>query len=222
MTIITQPLKIRSRLVASHQIPVISTDLELFQEALNDTITQAPALFQQAPVILDISLLNQVDAEELQALVKLCRTRQLIPYAVTSHNISHKSLAEQLNLAWVDFRQTSSARAKVQTPLNTKIITTPVRSGQQIYAKEANLIIMNLVSAGAEVIADGYVHVFGPLRGKAIAGANGNKNAEIVCQKMSAELVSIAGTYLIQENFPEGEGGAHCNLENDKIIIQYL
>ena len=214
-------LKIRSRLVASHQIPVLSLQPEQFAHALHQTIAQAPALFQQAPVVLDISGQVQLTAHELAPLLELCRAQQLIPYALTSEQSDHKAIAAALNLAWVEFKVTAP-RSRHQPALTTKVITTPVRSGQQIYAPQANLVIMNLVSAGAEVIADGYVHIFGPLRGKAIAGAKGDTTADIVCQKMSAELISIAGTYLVPEQGEDTMGGARCTFDQDSILIQYL
>jgi septum site-determining protein MinC len=79
-------------------------------------------------------------------------------------------------------------------------IDKPLRSGQQVYAKGRDLIVMGNVNAGAEVIADGNIHVYGLLRGKAIAGARGNGNAQIFAQVMEPELISIAGVYRTSEN----------------------
>jgi septum site-determining protein MinC len=81
-----------------------------------------------------------------------------------------------------------------------KLITLPVRSGQQIYAKNCDLIVMAAVSAGAELLADGNIHVYGPLRGRALAGVNGNREARIFCQQLGAELLSIAGQYKVAED----------------------
>ena len=82
----------------------------------------------------------------------------------------------------------------------SKIIRHPVRSGQQIYAKGGDLIILSSVSTGAEVLADGNIHVYGPLRGRALAGVKGNTDACIFCMKLEAELISIAGRYKIDDD----------------------
>lgn len=81
-----------------------------------------------------------------------------------------------------------------------RLITTPVRSGQQIYAPGGDLIVLAPVSAGAELLADGNIHVYGPLRGRALAGVRGLTSARIFCQSLEAELVSIAGHYKISED----------------------
>jgi len=86
------------------------------------------------------------------------------------------------------------------TTANTMIITQPVRSGQQIYAKDADLIVTSSVSPGAEIIADGNIHVYGALKGRALAGAHGNTTARIFCQELAAELVSVAGHYWLHED----------------------
>jgi septum site-determining protein MinC len=87
--------------------------------------------------------------------------------------------------------------------LPAMIVDTPVRAGQRIYARGADLIITAGVNNGAEVIADGSIHIYGPLRGRALAGATGNTEARIFALAMEPELVSIAGTYRTFENgFP--------------------
>ncbi len=82
----------------------------------------------------------------------------------------------------------------------TKLVTQPVRSGQQIYAQGADLIIMSQVSEGAEVLADGHIHVYGTLRGRALAGVNGDTNARIFCRSLEAELLSVAGNFVLSED----------------------
>ncbi|MEJ2042389.1 MAG: septum site-determining protein MinC [Reinekea sp.] len=218
----SEALKIRGRLVASHQIPVLSLNPEQFELQLTAATDKAPALFLNAPVVLDISFLQEIEPTDLRGVIEICQANKLIPYALTSEHTNHKSLTNHLHLAWVEFKNQPGKRITIQAPQQTKIISTPVRSGQQIYAKDANLVVMNLVSAGAEVIADGYIHVFGPLRGRAIAGASGYSEADIICQKMSAELIAIAGTYLLQDKFADSDKGARCSLDNASIQIDYI
>ena len=80
---------------------------------------------------------------------------------------------------------------------------TPIRTGQQVYAEKADLIVLGMVSEGAEIIADGNIHVYAPMRGRALAGESGDKSARIFIQSMQAELVSIAGIYRVfEQNLP--------------------
>ncbi|MBB5390254.1 MULTISPECIES: septum site-determining protein MinC [unclassified Herbaspirillum] len=87
----------------------------------------------------------------------------------------------------------------------TMIVDTPVRAGQRIYARGADLVVMAAVNNGAEIIADGSIHVYAPLRGRALAGASGNTEARIFAASLEAELVSIAGVYRTFENGPPAE-----------------
>ena len=114
--------------------------------------------------------------------------------------------------------------ATSSTPaLNTKVITKPVRSGMQVYAKDADLLILSSVNSGAEVIADGNIYVFGALKGRALAGAKGNPQAKIICQQLDAELVAIAGQYLTKEtlgNFSQQKGMLHIYLHEKQLMIE--
>ena len=103
----------------------------------------------------------------------------------------------------------------------TRMVTEPVRSGTQIYARGGDLIVTAAVSAGAEVMADGNIHVYGRLRGRALAGAAGDTTARIFCTRLEAELVSIAGRYLVSEQLPaEHQGGAvQIALVDDMLTI---
>ncbi len=107
---------------------------------------------------------------------------------------------------------------------NTVVVSTPVRSGQQIYSEHGDLIALKTVSAGAELVASGNVHVLGPLRGRALAGAHGDVNAHIICQGLQAELVSIAGRYRVFEELDPGVRGraVHIYLAGERLIIEPL
>ena len=88
-------------------------------------------------------------------------------------------------------------------PVAPKLVTRPVRSGQQLYARDTDLIIMAHVGPGAEIVADNNIHVYGPLRGRALCGVTGNTESRIFCQSLEAELVSVAGNYKLLEEIPE-------------------
>ncbi|HCP03453.1 MAG TPA: septum site-determining protein MinC, partial [Pseudomonas sp.] len=105
-----------------------------------------------------------------------------------------------------------------------KIITEPVRGGQQVYARGGDLIVMAPVSAGAELLADGHIHVYGPLRGRALAGVQGNQEARIFCQSLEAELVSIAGQYKVAEDLrkQQWKQAVQISLEGDSLKISGL
>ena len=104
------------------------------------------------------------------------------------------------------------------------ILSTPVRSGQQIYADNRDLTVLTTVGAGAEVIADGSVHIYGPLRGRALAGAQGNEQARIFCREFHAELVAIAGHYKVLEEIPKNLRGKAVQvwLEDQQLKIAAL
>lgn len=107
----------------------------------------------------------------------------------------------------------------------TKIIERPLRSGQRIYAAGSDLIIIGMVSQGAEVIADGNIHVYGPLRGKAMAGAAGNTNAKIFTTQLEPELLAIAGVFKVfesTEDNPVNNQSALIELSNNSLEIKGL
>ncbi|MFA7475756.1 MAG: septum site-determining protein MinC, partial [Castellaniella sp.] len=107
----------------------------------------------------------------------------------------------------------------------TLVIRHPLRSGQRIYARGGDLIVMGMVSQGAEVIADGHIHVYGPLRGKAMAGARGNPHAMILTTQLDPELLAIAGVYrVVETRLPETlhNRPAQIELDGDTLRIRAL
>lgn len=109
-------------------------------------------------------------------------------------------------------------------PIATKIITSPIRSGQQIYAPDCDLIILSSVSAGAEVLSDGNIHIYGTLRGRALAGIKGDTKARIFCSSQEAELVSVAGQFIVDEKLKSEhwKQTVQIHLVDDKIKISTL
>ncbi len=97
----------------------------------------------------------------------------------------------------------------------------PIRSGQQVYAADGDLIILASVSAGAEILADGNIHVYGALRGRALAGVKGNTSARIFCHNMAAELVSVAGQYKISEDIPGSALGKPCQVYLEDASLKF-
>lgn len=120
---------------------------------------------------------------------------------------------------------TSNSETAMPTARQTIVIERPVRTGQQVYAEQADLIILGMVSEGAEVIADGHIHIYAPMRGRALAGANGDKNARIFIQTMQAELVSIAGIYrTFDQDLPKHlqARAVQVSLQEDRLVLAAL
>ncbi|KJR28429.1 septum site-determining protein MinC [Vibrio navarrensis] len=165
-------------------------------EFVQEKVDQAPAFFASAPVVINIAEVEgDIDFDRLkQGIAKA----GLIPVGITGCKDKRtQNLASQAGFAIM-----SASKSPTQAPAKiapTKVVRTPVRSGQQIYAKDADLVILSHVSAGAEVIADGSIHIYGTLRGRAIAGASGQKEARILCHDLQAELISIAGNYWLSD-----------------------
>ncbi|MGQ7842963.1 septum site-determining protein MinC [Granulosicoccus sp. 3-233] len=121
----------------------------------------------------------------------------------------------------VDLSVSREVEYVVKAPL---LIDKPVRSGQQIYARDTDLIVMGQVGPGAEIIADNNIHIYGPLRGRALCGVSGNASTRIFCQSLEAELVSVAGNYRMLETIPEELRGkpAQIWLDKDRLTIEPL
>ena len=122
------------------------------------------------------------------------------------------------------FEQEEKAAVVERAPVcATLFIDKPVRTGQRIYAEGANLVVLGVVNAGAELIADGDIHVYAPMRGRAIAGAQGNESARIFVQSMEAELLSIAGCFKVfEESMPERGKAAQIRLDGSRLLIEAI
>ncbi|MDP5009485.1 MAG: septum site-determining protein MinC [Glaciimonas sp.] len=132
------------------------------------------------------------------------------------------SPAIEIQAAAISPSATASVQNAQSGPNGAMIIETPVRAGQRIYARGTDLIITAMVNNGAEIIADGSIHVYAPLRGRALAGASGNTEARIFAASMEPELVSIAGVYRTFEHGLPAEikgQAAQIRLNGDKIDV---
>ncbi|MCU0894623.1 MAG: septum site-determining protein MinC [Rhodospirillales bacterium] len=122
--------------------------------------------------------------------------------------------------------ETASSVGEEQHPqaVPSKVVIHPVRSGRQIYAQGGDLIVLASISPGAELIADGHIHVYGALRGRALAGIAGNPQARIFCRSLEAELVSVAGYWRVRDDIPEELIGkpVQIYLGNEQVVIEEL
>jgi septum site-determining protein MinC len=222
---------------------LFNLDLSAISKALDEKIKQAPNFFKHAPVILDLQKLSEnLSIPNLENVITALKTKQLKPIGIRTGAETVKQLANHLGLALFSEQSRpqkqiedqakqvkKAANVTVSQPRTavdghttlTRLITTPVRSGQQIYAPGGDLIVMAPVSPGAELLADGHIHVHGALRGRALAGINGDTNAMIYCKSLEAELISVAGQYQISESLKESlwKQPASIFIKNDSLHI---
>jgi septum site-determining protein MinC len=208
------------------QMRVQTMDAAAIHAEVLARITSAPQLFERTAVCLDLGELEQVPAaDEIRAVLDAVRRAGMLPVALARGNEIVDGLARELDLPVVaQVRAVSKQSAEMQPkvepppvpaarstspPLDTdsqgalaQLHHQPVRSGQRVYARNRDLVVTTAVGAGAEVMADGCVHVYGSLRGRALAGARGEVTARVFCQEFNAELVSIAGVFRVFETIP--------------------
>lgn len=213
-------------------------DPAVIRKALQDKIDQAPDFLKNAPVVLNVATLSaDVNWKQLQQAILATGLR--IVGVSGCKNDALKRMISQAGLPVLAEGKESRPRAEAPQPAplpepqpvvtetvatKTRIVNTPVRSGQQIYARDADLIITSSVSAGAELVADGNIHIYGMMRGRALAGASGDQNCQIFCTNLAAELVSIAGEYWIMDQIPQeffGKAARLC-LQDGALTIQTL
>jgi septum site-determining protein MinC len=180
----------------------------VFEHELSQQISRSPRFFQNAPVVLDLrGVENLTEANEFETVKGKLRGLTLTLVGVQNAQPAQLEAATEAGLA--SFAPNSGggqARVERSTPPapKTRLVTEPVRSGTQIYARGSDLVVTAAVSPGAELVADGNIHIYGVLRGRALAGASGDGAARIFCTRLEAELVSIAGRYLVSEQLPAG------------------
>lgn len=211
---------------------------------LAQRVQTAPGLFGRTAVILDLGHLVQLPADgETRALLDAVTEAGMLPVALAYGSQATSDMAERLGLPVIAkfrdaFEQPHSTPAPEpevveaapappddsQTMPTSLVHDNPIRSGQQLYAQNRSLVVTASVANSAEVIADGCIHIYGALRGRALAGAQGDATARIFCSNFHAQLVSIAGQYRVFEELPERYAGqaVQCWLDNDKLRIDVL
>ncbi|MDO5624354.1 MAG: septum site-determining protein MinC [Pseudomonadota bacterium] len=217
-----------------------SADLDTLAAELSAQYGDKPGFFEDDALVIDLSALPASEAPpppiDFSQLLTLLRTHRLRPLAVRGGHASHMEAALHAGLlaapdACVQAPASTPAAAPEPAPdvpePGALVIDRPLRSGQQAYARGRDLVVMAMVNAGAEVIADGHIHVYAPLRGRAIAGARGWPGARIFARDMRPELVSIAGVYRASdEPLPEPVWGRPASVRlssteaGDKLFFE--
>jgi septum site-determining protein MinC len=234
-------------------VRVRRVDAAALCDELERRVRAAPQMFARAAVVLDLShLLDLPDDGAVDALLEAVRSAGMLPVGLAYGTSETETLAKRMALPLIaKFRaayepvnsspaggsaaQTEPAAPSVQ---REPILSAPapgsmqgaqhhagsVRSGQQVYARDRDLIVTGAIANGAEVIADGNIHIYGGLRGRAMAGAQGDQKARIFVSDFRAELVAIAGQYRVFEQIPDNLEGqsVQCWLDGEKLMIAKL
>ncbi len=225
-------------------LPVLKlhcTDLDAIEHELKVHLARGLSFFKHAPLVIDLELIKEQQGEELDlpSLVSTMHDMKLFIVGVRNANPQQAERAVTAGLAVLKggvTQQEGAAEkpANAELPVattnipfsgHTKIIYQPVRSGQQIYAKNCDLIVLSSVNVGAEVIADGNIHIYGSLRGRALAGVSENTKARIFAQVMEPELAAIAGNYQVfdEPNASRLYGkAAQIYLDDNQLVIAPL
>lgn len=205
-------------------------DVAQLANEMRERVQRAPNMFGRAAVVLDFGGLSKAPSlEEARALIAGLHEAGVFPVALAYGTKDVDALAQTLGLPLLSkfraqYESAADTSAQDALPVVADVApakhsrttvaaapsksgpglmhSTPVRSGQQVYADNRDLTVVNTVGAGAEVIADGSIHIYGALRGRALAGAQGDESARIFCREFHAELVAIAGNYKVLEDIP--------------------
>jgi septum site-determining protein MinC len=204
--------QIRGHLQTLIALRLIEPGNERFFLLLQKALARSPDFFRHAPVVLDAGPVAGLPPLNLAEFARRLRQQQLIPVGLQNGDDAWSQVAVNAGLALLP----PGRPAKLVTPEPepapepapaeralrrnaTIVVDEPVRAGQQIYAEGGDLIALAPVSPGGEVLADGHIHVYGHLRGRAHAGVDGDQRARIFCHSLEAQLVSIAGIYVVNE-----------------------
>ena len=232
--------QLKGSMLAITVLELAKNDLAGLDRQLAAKVAQAPNFFSNTPLVLALDKLpaNQ-GSIDLPGLMRICRHHGLRTLALRASRIEDIAAAIAIDLPVlppsgarerpleVEERKPEKPPEKPPEPLiqPTRVITTPIRGGQQIYAQGCDLGVLSSVSSGAELLADGNIHVYGPMRGRALAGIKGDRKARIFCQQLGAELLSIAGQYKVSEDLrrdPLWGAPVQVSLSGDVLNITRL
>lgn len=241
--------QLKGSMLAITILELAQNDLDRLDSQLAAKVEQAPDFFNNTPLVLALDKLPGDSRVDLPGLIAVCRKHGLRTLALRTGDAGLIEAATALDLPVLppsgarerklEIAAKPAEPAPAQAPAvapapappaepayrPTRVITTPIRGGQQIYAQGGDLIVLSSVSPGAELLADGNIHVYGPLRGRALAGIKGDANARIFCQQLAAEMVSIAGRYKVAEDLrrePSWGQPVRMSLAGDVLNITRL
>jgi septum site-determining protein MinC len=219
-----------------------TADLRVLSDELNKRLADSPDFFSNDPVLLDLSQLDtQAPPPDFARLRQILAPWRIHPVAVSGGTSDQVDAAFRAGLPYVQPDEHASEHSHHHPgereiirevvkeipalPAHTLFVDKPLRAGQVAYAKGADMVVLAAVNQGAEIIADGSIHVYAPLKGKAMAGMSGNRQARIFTTSLEADLVAITGIYRTRENdYPREVSGkpAQIRLEGDHLLIEPL
>ena len=226
-------------------LELLSADMDQIASEVGNKVDQAPAFFRNAPIVIDLKALPSEEQVQFAVLVGLLRSFGLNPVGIRGGSREHAESAVTMELAVLAEERRNVARTTTTAvddaeEIDDNIVAKPavdesgaavnrvhlrpVRSGQKLAAPGGDLIVIASSSAGSELLAAGHIHVYGALRGRALAGVGGDERCRIFCRRLEAELVSIAGQYRVSEDIDESLRGqpVQIYLESDKLKIEPL
>lgn len=216
-------VEIRFGQVGLAQVRIRTTDAGTILDELTGRVASAPQFFERTAVCLDLSALEkEPSTSEMRAVFDAVRRAGMLTVGLAHGTAAVDALARSLDVPVLTQFRVQGKASPVPPPPPVKeapkaapppteapvlhppslMQHQPVRSGQRVYARNSDLVVTATVGAGAEVIADGCVHIYGALRGRAVAGARGEMTARVFCQEFHAELISIAGVFRVFETLP--------------------
>jgi len=245
---------LRSAALTLIVVALKTTDLAALASELAARFGAATDMFDGDLIAIDLSQVSATaDAIDFVALTALLRQYRMVPVVARGGSSDQMAAARAAGLAEAPAAATrlvggaasdgappaAKVEAKVEARVEARVeaealpapaavtmfVDKPLRSGQRVYAKGGDLVVLAVVSFGAEVIADGNVHVYAPLRGRAIAGALGNTEARIFSACMEAQLISIAGLYRSGDTAVPAElrgKPAQVRLQGEKLVLEEM
>ena len=235
----------KGRMMTLTVLEIREADCDRIATLVDEQLARAPGFFTRLPVLLSLP----EEVPDLKRVAEIMKAADLVLVGVLDPSESAAEAARTAGLGVITSPARSAsapdsdkkpadapaseprkARSNASTPPEpeapprspTRLVTKPIRSGQQIYARGGDLVIATSVSEGAEVLADGHIHVYGALRGRALAGASGDTEARIYCKRFEPDLVAIAGCYKVADAMDEGVRSkpVQVRLDNDNLLIE--
>lgn len=231
-------LEFKGRMLMMTVLHLKTLDADVLREQLDRSLAQSPDWLREVPIVLDLPG-DDVSVVALALILEMLRDRDMNLVAVAASAAVAEPEIRALGLGVVTLASArpvrsetgqgaapaSASREKVEKDarearVETLVVDQPVRSGQQLYSR-GDMIVLAPVGTGAELLAEGHIHVYGNLRGRAIAGVRGDTSARVFCQQLNAELISIAGHYQVAEDLPEEFRGQAVQIGLDGEVMQF-
>ncbi|MGY9047446.1 MAG: septum site-determining protein MinC [Rhodobacterales bacterium] len=233
-----RPINIRGRFLTAVALKIDGgLPDDDFYAALDDMLRQRPHFLVDAPLILDLDGADSLTrSTEMKDLVANLKARKFNAFGVQNASDMQLAAAEEAGLIAVPpgrdaplrddrpERRRSAGTTEKQPTAVTRTVTVPIRSGQTVVAEHGDLVVIGPVASGAELIARGNIHIYGTLRGRAMAGCHGDTEARIFCQNMDAELLAVAGLYRTSENLGQEirKRSVQVFLQDERLCVETL